>query len=580
MQKDCPSQSLFNGRRPRPGSLLVGAAIGTGLAAKAAVRGGCDMLLALNAGKFRSMGAPSHASLLPLRDSNALVMEFGPVEILPARGDVPAFFGACCFDPRQSLEELVDRIAEAGFQGITNFPTSIFLEGDFRQRVEAAGVGFDREVEMLRLARGRGLLTLGYAATKAQANKMAEAQVDIVNLNLGWNKGGHQGSSTSLDLAEAGDFARSVFRSVRRIRPATLCMVEGGPIVSALDMHAVSEAARADGYIGGSTIDRVPLEAAIEDAASAFKMIGSLQERMLELERQTLRRKRDYGLVGWSDAMVRVRREIARLAKTRQTILLVGAPGTGKEMVARSLASEARCREFITVASDEWAEESLFGAAAGNSRRHAAGRLGLLEGGPETAIFIENAATLTRSLQAPLLAAVESGRFLRLGDGRTQPVTARIILAANDVASMEPRLLDLLSTARIDLPPLVQRLEDLPLLIAHFLKMAGHAPGKVDPSIYRLLMAHHWPRNVGELRSVIERAVVTAAGAMISADHLPPFDAPTGVPPGGSERDWILDALRRHRFRRTETAAFLGISRKTLYNKMQAFEIGDGPGYP
>src|SRR5437762_430978 len=147
---------------------LVGAAIGTGMAAQSAVRGGADFLLALSAGRMRCIGEPSVAAMLPLRECNELVMSFARAEILP-RATVPVFFGAASFDPRLDLAALVERIAKAGFAGITNFPTAILIDGAYRQFLERVGLGFQRELDLLSLAKARGRMTPASAHTRDEA---------------------------------------------------------------------------------------------------------------------------------------------------------------------------------------------------------------------------------------------------------------------------------------------------------------------------------------------------------------------------------------------------------------------------
>jgi predicted TIM-barrel enzyme len=142
--------------------ILVGAAIGLGMTARAAADGGADFLLALSAGRLRVMGAPSLAAMLPIRDCNAFTDAFARREILDRVG-VPVFFGAAACDPRLSIEVLLTRIRDAGYQGVANFPTAIHQDGAFRAALERVGLGFGREVEMLRTAPRFGLATLGYA---------------------------------------------------------------------------------------------------------------------------------------------------------------------------------------------------------------------------------------------------------------------------------------------------------------------------------------------------------------------------------------------------------------------------------
>ena len=127
---------------------------------------------------------------------------------------------------------------------------------------------------------------------------MAMAGVDIVNIDLGWNTGGALGVATRMPIAEAADVAGRMIRTVRKIAADTICVVEGGPIVRPEQMDEVCRAARADGYIGGSTIDRVPLETAIELVTSAFKTMGALRRRVTRLERRLDPRQMPGCLIG------------------------------------------------------------------------------------------------------------------------------------------------------------------------------------------------------------------------------------------------------------------------------------------
>jgi len=240
-------------------SFLVGAAIGTGMTAQSAVRGGADFLIALSAGRMRNIGQPSIAAMLPMRDSNEFVMSFAPSEILP-RASVPVFFGACCFDPRLDLAKLLDRITAAGFQGVVNFPTAALIDGAYRAFLENAGCGFARELDLLAAARARGLTALAYTHTREEAVAAAERGVDMVNIDFGWNMGGVLGVESNLRLEEAALSAAGIARAVRAVSPSTRCLVEGGPIVSPRQLEELCVVAQVDGYVGGSTIDRSPRE--------------------------------------------------------------------------------------------------------------------------------------------------------------------------------------------------------------------------------------------------------------------------------------------------------------------------------
>jgi predicted TIM-barrel enzyme/DNA-binding NtrC family response regulator len=570
-----------------PNAILVGAAIGTGMAAQAAARGGADLLLALNAGRLRSMGAPSITSLLALRDSNALVMEFSSAEILPM-AQVPVFFGACVFDPRKSVEEIVDTIAAARFGGVVNFPTSVFLDGAFRSALEEAGIGFSRELALLEAAQRRGLMTLGYVHTVEEAEQMARSRIDIINLNLGWNTGGSKSVRTRLGLEEAAEYAKMVFRAVRKHHPSAVCMLEGGPIVSPEEMYQVCKVARAEGYIGGSTIDRLPPEASIESMTWAFKAVGTLQRRIDQLERRITRVQRDHGLVGASARMRRVQKLVDQLATGDSPVVIVGEEGTGKELVARALHSAGRKRVgrfFVVDCATANAEADLFGVSQGalGSAKH---RIGYLESGSDATIFLDDIGALNLKAQERLLKAMETGIFRRLGGDQAIRIESRLVFACPRPMTtlvkeerLDPRLRTFLKAAQVMVPPLRERLEDLPLLANHFLKRfrgenaAGRA-ASLEHSAYRILMAYSWPGNVREFRAVIEQAALSCGNALITASDLPPLGGDEMLPvPASNERDWILEGLRRNRFRRDATARFLGISRKTLYNKMKALGL-------
>ena len=160
-----------------------------------------------------------------------------------------------------------------------------------------------------------------------------------------------------------------------------------------------------------------------------------------------------------------------------------------------------------------------------------------------------------------------------------------ICLAARD-RRFDARFVEWISRFAIVMPPLRERIDDLPMLINEALnqiQLRAEGPRKsLDPSAYRALASYHWPGNLRELIAVLERAVVVSPGQVITPDHLPPLDEPEalsrGVSAFESEKAWVLDGLRRNRYRRGTTAAWLGISRKTLYNKMRRY--GLSPGRP
>lgn len=528
----------------------VGAAIGLGMTARAAADGGADFLLVLNAGRLRVMGAPSVAAMLPIRDSNRFTDAFARSEILD-RVTIPVFFGAAVCDPRTDLDVLLRQIQATGYHGVTNFPTAIHHDGAFRAALERAGLGFGREVDMLRRARRLGLTTLGYAKTRAEVGALLQAGVDRLCLNFGWNAGGSQGVPGGVRLDDAAEQARRTFAMVRRRSPATRCFVEGGPIVDPAHMVQVCDASRADGYIGGSTLDRLPLEMAVMQTTSAFKTAALLRD---EPDREP---NRIEGLLGRSLAARNLATRIARLVATDLPILIEGEAGAGRTTTARAMHRASGRTGGLTFLD---AREDIAGRLFGEARP---GLLALAQ----STVVIEQADALTPSLLARLAEWIERGAFARFTTPPERPPRARLLLIHPPGGEAIARAL---SAQRLVVPPLRDRLEDLPLLARAMLHGAGRAT--LDPAALRLLMARPWPGNLRGLQELLLRAATEAQNGRIGADLLETLLGPGTAGPAPEmmdERAWILDALRRHRFRRGETAVFLGIGRKTLYNRMR-----------
>ena len=565
------------------------------MAAKSAESGGADFLLALNAGRFRSMGAPSAACMLALRDSNRMVMEFGQSEIL-TQTSLPVFFGATAIGVTD-VTRLVRQIVDAGFQGITNFPSCVFLDGQFRQYLEECGHGFDLEMRLLREARAHGLSTLAYAHTVAEAVRAAP-NADIVNLDFGWNMGGSVGVESSIDLQQSAAVAAEFVSAVRTLGARTRCVIEGGPIVTPEQMDQVCRSAKADGYIGGSTIDRVPLEGAIEMATSAFKTIGGLRKQVEALETRLRRKVPVDALIGFSESIESAREQVARAVEIDSPVLIVGEIGTGRRDIARVIheATAPRGRWLISAECDAGAGDfdmdlTLFGAASGAVPGVLKPRPGLLEVARGSTLLLNGVESLAVTVQRQILQAVQMGGFWRRGSTEIIPLDVRFIAVASfdpttkgDPKRFDPKFLQWLSAVRIDLPAVREHLEDLPMLAEATLR--GISKGethKLSPSAYRVVLGYDWPGNLAELRSVLQVAAERTRGAVITDRDLLRILQPAAMKRSdrkafSSEREWILDGLRRHRFRRAETAQFLRISRKTLYNKTRKYgltETGD-----
>lgn len=260
---------------------IIGVAAGAGITAKYAAKGGADLLLALNAGRFRQMGQSSLAAWLPYGNCNSQVMEFGTREILPAAKDIPVIFGLNATDPTINLEEYIEEIQRHGFSGINNFPTVGMFDGQFRQALEEEGISFQQEIDAIRLAHDKGLFTVAFVFDRQQAVSMLDAGADILCAHLGLTKGGFIGAKKVLSLQAAKVVADDIFQACDEIKKGAIKMIYGGPVKTPLDLQFMYNNTETMGYIGGSSFERIPSEDAITNITRAFKHTGGLEHDQL-----------------------------------------------------------------------------------------------------------------------------------------------------------------------------------------------------------------------------------------------------------------------------------------------------------
>ena len=253
------------------GERLIGVAAGSGITAKYAIMGGCDMLLALSSGKFRSMGCGSLAGYMSYRNSNDLVMNYAMEELLRYRDQVPVFFGLNATDPTKDIYSYIREIKDAGFTGLVNYPTVGMIDGSFRERLEESGCGFEREIEAIRFAGYCGLLTIAFVFDPDQAVQMAAAGADIICAHFGLTRGGYVGAGKALSLEKARITAEEIFAAAEKVRKDPVKMVYGGPVKTPVDAEYIYLGSGCDGYIGGSAFERTPVEAALLRAVHSFK---------------------------------------------------------------------------------------------------------------------------------------------------------------------------------------------------------------------------------------------------------------------------------------------------------------------
>jgi predicted TIM-barrel enzyme len=261
--------------RGRP---VVGASAGIGLSAKSAEAGGADLIVVYNSGRFRMAGRGSAAGLMPYGDANAIVLEMA-AEILPVVRDTPVIAGVCATDPFRRMPAFLAELRGLGFSGVQNFPTVGLIEGATRQTLEETGMGFAHEVEMIRLARERGLLTLPYVFDSDQAAAMAGAGADIVVAHMGTTTHGAIGAISAPSLDECARRIAAIGDAARAVNPDVIVLCHGGPIAEPPDARAILDRVPGvAGFLGASSTERLPVERAIADAVGRFKSIPIASE--------------------------------------------------------------------------------------------------------------------------------------------------------------------------------------------------------------------------------------------------------------------------------------------------------------
>jgi predicted TIM-barrel enzyme len=255
----------------RSSLLVVGA--GNGLVARCAEEAGADLVVVYNSGYFRLNGHPSLLGNLPVGDANQIMLELGERSVIPATREVPVIGGIYGVDPTRDFDRLIDEMGRVGFSGAINFPTVGRVDGQYRLDLEAAGLGFQNEVEKLRRARSRNFFTMAYVYSPDNARSMAEAGVDVIVGHCGLTAGGDVGSTRAMELDRAVEVLKDIFAAAKQARDDVILMSHGGPIVSSEDAEWVNLRTGAVGFVAASSIERIPIEGSLKAACRSFKSI-------------------------------------------------------------------------------------------------------------------------------------------------------------------------------------------------------------------------------------------------------------------------------------------------------------------
>ena len=252
---------------------VIGAGAGTGLSAKCAEAGGADLIIIYNSGRYRMAGRGSLSGMLPYGDANAIVVDMAR-EVLPVVEKTPVLAGVCGTDPFRVMDVFLDEVARIGFSGVQNFPTVGLFDGTFRQNLEETGMGYGLEVDMIRLAREKNLLTAPYVFTVDEAVAMAEAGADVLVPHMGLTTGGSIGAETAKTLDDCIPLIQAMHDAAREVSPEVIVLCHGGPIAEPDDAaYVLARTEGVVGFFGASSMERLPTELAMTENMRRFKQI-------------------------------------------------------------------------------------------------------------------------------------------------------------------------------------------------------------------------------------------------------------------------------------------------------------------
>ncbi len=260
-------------RKIAAGEPIIGGGAGTGISAKFEEAGGIDLIVIYNSGRFRMAGHGSLAGLMPFGDANAIVMEMA-AEVLPVARRTPVLAGVCGTDPMRLMDRFLLQIKAVGFAGVQNFPTVGLIDGTLRVNLEETNFGYDKEVQMIHLARQLDLLTTPYVFSPDDAQKMAEAGADVLVAHMGLTTAGSIGAHTAKTLDESVAIIDGITDAAKAVREEVIVLCHGGPIAEPDDAQYVLQNCKAvDGFYGASSMERLPTERAIREQTEAFVRI-------------------------------------------------------------------------------------------------------------------------------------------------------------------------------------------------------------------------------------------------------------------------------------------------------------------
>jgi predicted TIM-barrel enzyme len=253
---------------------IIGAGAGTGISAKFAERGGVDIIIIYNSGRYRMAGRGSASGMMPYGDANAIVVDMAR-EVLPIVKDTPVLAGVCGTDPFRMMRVFLPELKAMGFDGVQNFPTVGLIDGQFRQILEETGMSIQLEIDMIARAHELGMLTCPYVFDVATAKEFTRAGADVVVAHVNTTVAGSIGVRTAaMTLDEAVAKVQEMHDAAKTVNPEVMVLCHGGPIATPDDaQYVLSRTKGVAGFFGASSIERLAAEGAIEDMTRRFSQM-------------------------------------------------------------------------------------------------------------------------------------------------------------------------------------------------------------------------------------------------------------------------------------------------------------------
>tara|TARA_R110002049_G_scaffold50356_3_gene142911 strand:+ start:45 stop:914 length:870 start_codon:yes stop_codon:yes gene_type:complete len=256
------------------GEPIIAAGAGTGISAKFIERGGADLIIIYNSGRFRMMGHGSTAGMMAYGDANAIAMEIGEYEVLPVVNEIPVICGVHATDPRRRMWHWLGKVKDMGFSGVNNFPTHTIVDGHFRGVLEETGMSVKKEFEMVGLARRMDLFSIVYVGSPEEAVEMAKQGADAIIAHVGTTVGGSIGVTNAVvSWDDTVKRTQDIIDAGREVNPDIFFLTHGGPLNTPQDVDKILNATTAHGFVGASSLERMGVEESLTNLTKEFKKV-------------------------------------------------------------------------------------------------------------------------------------------------------------------------------------------------------------------------------------------------------------------------------------------------------------------